>query len=273
MVFYMIGLGLGDEKDITVKGLEIIKSCDEIYLEHYTSILGVEKEKLENFYGRQLIMADREMCEEGIDKILEDLSKIPEKNIAFLVVGDPFCATTHSDTYLRAIELGIKVEVIHNASIINAIGSTGMQVYRFGEIVSIPFYTEKWRPYSFYDKISANIKHGLHTLCLLDIRVKERTDENILKNKKIYEPPKYMSCQVAIEQILEAESVNKTGSVNKNTKCVAVARVGFSNQLIKAGTLEEFLTYDMGGPLHSLVICANELHPIENDMFKYFSKK
>jgi len=48
-------------------------------------------------------MADREMCEEGIDKILEDLSTKPTKNVAFLVVGDPFCATTHSDVQLRAI--------------------------------------------------------------------------------------------------------------------------------------------------------------------------
>lgn len=67
MVFYVIGLGLGDEKDITVKGLEIVKSCDDVYLEHYTSILGVSHEKLEEFYGRKVIMADREMCETGID--------------------------------------------------------------------------------------------------------------------------------------------------------------------------------------------------------------
>lgn len=205
MVFYIIGLGLGDEKDISVKGLEIVKKCDEIYLEHYTSILGVQKERLEEFYGRSIIMADREMCEEGIDHILEDLSDKPEKNVAFLVVGDPFCATTHSDVQLRAIELGIKVEIVHNASIVNAIGCTGMQVYRFGEIVSIPFFTEKWRPYSFFEKIKHNRDMGLHTLCLLDIKVKERTDENILKNKKIFEPPRFMSCQVAVEQILEAE--------------------------------------------------------------------
>lgn len=205
MVFYIIGLGLGDEKDISVKGLEIVKKCDEVYLEHYTSILGVQKEKLEALYERPIIMADREMCEEGIDSILEDLSTKPEKNVAFLVVGDPFCATTHSDVQLRAIELGIKVEIVHNASIINAIGCTGMQVYRFGETISIPFFTEKWRPYSFYEKIKKNREMGLHTLCLLDIKVKERTDENILKGKKIFEPPRFMSCKTAVEQLLEAE--------------------------------------------------------------------
>lgn len=38
-MFYVVGLGLGDVKDITVKGLEIVKKCDRVYLEAYTSIL------------------------------------------------------------------------------------------------------------------------------------------------------------------------------------------------------------------------------------------
>lgn len=38
-MFFIIGLGLGDPKDVTVKGFEIIKSCDRVYLESYTSIL------------------------------------------------------------------------------------------------------------------------------------------------------------------------------------------------------------------------------------------
>lgn len=38
-MFYLIGLGLGDPKDVTVKGLEIIRACQRVYLEAYTSIL------------------------------------------------------------------------------------------------------------------------------------------------------------------------------------------------------------------------------------------
>lgn len=114
------------------------------------------------------------------------------------MVGDPFCATTHSDLYLRAIQLNIKVEVIHNASIVSAVGCTGLQVYQFGEIVSVPFFTEKWRPDSFYDKILNNRKSGLHTLVLVDIKVKERTEENILKDKKIYEPPRFMTIKQCV---------------------------------------------------------------------------
>ncbi len=103
-----------------------------------------------------------------------------------MVVGDAFCATTHSDLYLRAVKLGITVQVIHNASIISAVGCCGLQVYRFGEVVSVPLWTEKWRPNSFYEKILQNRKSGLHTLVLVDIKVKERTEINILKDKKIY---------------------------------------------------------------------------------------
>ena len=67
-----------------------------------------------------------------IDQLLEKVQKNPENNYAFLVVGDPFCATTHSDLYIRAVNLGIPVEVIHNASIMSAVGCTGLQVYKFG---------------------------------------------------------------------------------------------------------------------------------------------
>lgn len=40
MVLFIVGLGLGDEKDITVRGLESIRTCSKLYLEYYTSVLG-----------------------------------------------------------------------------------------------------------------------------------------------------------------------------------------------------------------------------------------
>jgi len=45
-MLYFIGLGLADEKDITVKGLEIVKRAERVYLEAYTAVLLVEKDKL-----------------------------------------------------------------------------------------------------------------------------------------------------------------------------------------------------------------------------------
>eukprot|EP01027_Heterolobosea_sp_BB2_P012607 GEZU01018252.1.p1 GENE.GEZU01018252.1~~GEZU01018252.1.p1 ORF type:complete len:238 (+),score=53.91 GEZU01018252.1:45-716(+) len=208
MVFYVIGLGLGDEKDITVKGLETVRSCSRIYLEAYTSILGVDKERLEAFYGKQITLADREMVESNSDEILANAGT---ENVAFLVVGDPFGATTHSDIIVRARDLGIKVEVLHNASIMNACGVSGLQLYRFGQTISMVFFTETWRPDSWYDKVKQNRAIGLHTLCLLDIKVKEQSIENMMRGRKIYEPPRYMTVNQAIEQLIEIEDKRKEG--------------------------------------------------------------
>ncbi|VVC91498.1 unnamed protein product [Leptidea sinapis] len=136
-----VGLGLGDAKDITVRGLEIVKKCNKVLLEAYTSILTVGHEVLEAFYGRPVIIADRELCESNIDDILKE--------------------AIHTDVALLV--------VVHNASIINAVSCCGLQLYNFGETVSIPYWTETWKPSSFFDKIVGNFSRNLHTLCLLDI--------------------------------------------------------------------------------------------------------
>lgn len=45
-MLYLVGLGLADEKDITVKGLEIVRKATRVYLEAYTAILLVDKDAL-----------------------------------------------------------------------------------------------------------------------------------------------------------------------------------------------------------------------------------
>ena len=45
-MLYIIGLGLGDERDITLRGLDAVRSSDKVYLESYTSLLGVDKSAL-----------------------------------------------------------------------------------------------------------------------------------------------------------------------------------------------------------------------------------
>lgn len=86
-MLYIIGLGLGDEKDITLKGQEAIASCSELFLETYTSILGISKERLEKFFGKPITIADRDTVESEADSIL---SNAKERNVGFLVVGDAF---------------------------------------------------------------------------------------------------------------------------------------------------------------------------------------
>jgi len=74
--------------------------------------------------GKEIEVADRELVEQG-DIIL---NAAKDSDVAFLVVGDPFGATTHTDIILRARELNIPTQVVHNASILNAVGACGLQV-------------------------------------------------------------------------------------------------------------------------------------------------
>ncbi|KAI9173182.1 diphthine synthase [Blastocladiella emersonii ATCC 22665] len=267
-MLYVIGLGLGDEKDITLRGLETIKTCERVHLEAYTSILpGIDISRLEELYGKKIQLAHRETVESEAESILADADKV---NVAFLVVGDPFGATTHTDLILRAKQEGIPFEVIHNASIMNAIGCTGMQLYNFGLTISMVFFTENWRPDSWYDKIKKNRDLHLHTLCLLDIKVREQSFENMARGRLIYEPPRYMTVNQAAEQLLEVEEKRNEGAYAPTTIAIGVARVGTRHQVIKSGTIEELLTADFGEPLHSLIIPA-KMHELERDYARMYA--
>lgn len=216
------------------------------------------------------------MVEQQADEILAGSNEI---NVAFLVVGDPFGATTHTDLILRAKEMNIKYQVVHNASILNAAGCCGLQLYSFGETISIPYWSDSWQPDSFYDKIKANIDHGLHTLCLLDIRVKEPTLESLTKKKRVYQPPRFMSVSEAADQLLKiVERLREKGvkdselAYNEESIFVGLARVGHDTQEILACTLKDMKEADLGAPLHSLILPSKHLHPLETDYLKQFCK-
>ena len=162
---WVIGMGLGDERDVTLKGADAIRAADVVFLEAYTSILGVPHAQLEAAFGVSIQLAHRETVESEAERILAPARE--GKQVAFLVVGDPFCATTHTDLLLRARESGVVTHVVHNASIMNAAGACGLQLYSFGATVSIPFFRPEWQPDSFYDKIKYNAAGGMHTLALL----------------------------------------------------------------------------------------------------------
>ncbi|KAI4866077.1 Diphthine synthase [Hypoxylon rubiginosum] len=269
-MLYLVGLGLSDETDITVKGLEIVKKASRVYLEAYTSILLVDQSILEKYYGRSIVVADREMVESNSDEILRDAETV---DVAFLVVGDPFGATTHTDLVLRARELSIPVQTVPNASIMSGIGATGLQLYNFGQTVSMVFFLENWRPASFYDRIKENRGIGLHTLVLLDIKVKEQSLENMARGRKIYEPPKYMTVGQCAQQMLEIEDEKQEGVYGPESLAVGAARVGGRTEKFVAGTLKQLCDADeaLGPPLHSLVLLGRRAHELERDYTREFA--
>ena len=244
MTLYMIGIGLWDEKDITLKGLEAVKGCSHVFLESYTSKLGVPVEKLEELYGQKIELAGREKVEKHSDDIIK-----PAKNsdVAFLVVGDVFGATTHTDLFLRAQEQGVKVEVINNASVMNAIGILGLELYKFGKTASIPFHNEHVQ--TPYNVLKDNQSLGLHTLMLLDIHA---------------DKARYMDVPYAIDYLLKVEEARSEGVFTKDTTCIGIARLGSPSPRIVCGTAADLSKTDFGEPLHCLVI-PGKLHFVEEE--------
>jgi len=265
MTLYMIGLGLGDKEDITLKGLNAIEHCELIFLENYTSILNNTLEELEDFYEKKIILASRELVEKESDQILEPAKT---KNVAFLVVGDVFGATTHTDLFLRAKEKKIDVHIINNTSILNAVGITGLELYKFGKTTSIVFEDDNWLPETPYKAIQENLERGLHTLCLLDIKVAEPSKENLKKGINKPEKPRFMTINEAIKILRKLEQKIKSKIILDKTLCVGVARLG-NNFKIKSGTIFELENYDFGAPLHSIII-VGKLHEIEKEMLNIY---
>lgn len=251
MTIHIIGIGLDNEKDITVKGLEYVQKADIVYVECYTSLLNCSWHDLAKFYNKQIILAHREMVEGDNNEILQNAKT---KDVAFLVIGDPFSATTHLDLMIRAKKLGIVVTVTNNASVMTAVGITGLQLYKFGKTTSIPYPEDNFSPETAYDVIAENKKNGLHTLVLLDIK---------------FDKQKFMTVNEGIQILLNIEEKRKEHVFVKDTLCVGVARISARDQCIKAGTAEKLLKFDFGRPLHCLIV-PGTMHFMEEEMIEKF---
>ncbi len=250
MALYLIGLGLYDEKDISLKGLETAKKCDEVFMEEYTSKLGVSIDKIGEMIGKKIVLLSRKDVEQT-DKILKEAK---QKNVAFLVGGDPLTATTHIDLIMQAKQKGIDTKVIHSSSIYTAVCESGLFIYKFGKSCSIPFPTKDYNPISFYDTIAENLKMGLHTLVFLDIH----QDEN-----------KFMTINEGLNRLLEVAHQRKD-EINENTFAVGFARMGSENQIIKFGKIKDLINFDFGKPQHIIVI-PGKLHFVEEEALRQMS--
>ena len=245
MTLYLIGLGINNEKDISINGLEAVKKCDFIYLENYTSILNVPVENLEKFYNKKIILADRKLVETNSDEVL---SKATQNNVAFLVVGDVFSATTHCDLFLRAKEKNIEIQIIHNTSILTAVGQVGLSLYNYGKTASMPFFEKSFEPETPYDVIKMNQNNKLHTLVLLDIK-----------------PDKLMTINIALKQLLEIEDKRKENVISNEMNVIGCAKLASEDSVIKYGKVSKLLGLEFGSPLHCLII-PGKLHFIEEEM-------
>lgn len=251
-MLYFIGIGLNDEKDITLKGLEAVRQCDVVYLENYTSKLQCSFDKLEKLYGKKIILADRDVVEkEAENTILKDAK---DKKVAFLVIGDVFGATTHLDLMLRAKENKIKYEIINNTSVLNAVGVVGLELYKYGKVTSIPFENEN--VITPYEVLKVNKGIGMHTLFLLDLKVKEN---------------KFLKIKEAIEFLKIVESKIGDGLISEDTMAIACARLGGLDKKIVYSTLDKLSKMDFGESPYCLII-PGKTHFIEEEVLELWKK-
>lgn len=250
-----IGLGLHDERGISLRGLYEAKAADFVFAEFYTSLMpGLSQKHLEGLVGKSIEILSRADIEE---KAEENLLRFAERNkVAFLVPGDSMTATTHVDLRLRAAKKGIRTVIIHGVSVISAAASCmGLQSYKFGKTVTVPIAESGPLIETPYDVIKENNKRGLHTLVLLDVKA----DLN-----------QYLLVGEALEQLLAIEQKRHEFVTDQDRLVVGAARIGSDDIAVKGGRIKNLIRYDFGGPPHLLVF-PGRLHFIEVEALQVFA--
>ena len=239
-MLYLIGLGLNKD-GISKFGLAIAKRCKRIYLENYTVDFPYTKHQLEEVIGKKISDADRNFVESL--KIIDEASKL---DVALLVYGSPLTATTHITLLQEAKASGIRTKIIYNASVFDAVAETGLQLYKFGKIASMPAWkpAESYEPDSFMKIVQENQSMKAHSLILFDIGL-EFPD--------------------ALKQLEEAAEKNKI-KLNKMVLCQVL---GNQNRKISYKTIEEFREFSGVRKPYCLII-PSKLHFVEKEVLEEF---
>ena len=247
------GLGLYDADSITCEGRTALREADRVFAEFYTSrLLGATVEDLEAAHDVDIEVRDRAGVEQDPEPIL---SAAEEENVVFLTAGDTMISTTHADLRVRAEDRGIDTHVIHGVTAETAAsGLTGLQNYRFGKAVTLPFpfvHGAGDVPPSVIDSIKANQQRGLHTLVYLDIKV----DYHKRRGGPDLDDP-FMTASDAAALLASEWDGDRLA--------VVVARAGSPEPLVAADRLSALADREFGEPLHLLVI-PGDLHHVEAD--------
>ncbi len=249
----LVGMGLNPEKDLPIGSAEALKNCDEVYAESYTN--AIPREAIEAVGARAgkkiffLSRADVEGEKFLVEKAGGKKENSGEKTIALLVPGDPMMATTHVSLILAARKAGVRTKVLHAGSILSAaIGESGLQAYKFGKIVTLPYWRDNYKPVSTLDVIEQNLSRELHTLVLLDI------DEKIGP----------MEPKGALRALLSMADAKKSGDVHPQTPVVVLCRVGYPEQRVLYGSISSILDGHADATPATIIVPA-KLHFLEQE--------
>ncbi len=250
-MLYLIGLGLKDEKSLSLEAVDILRKCDKVFLENYTSRqVNFNLNRLESLISKKITVADRKFVEDT--KNLISLAK--NENVALLVSGDPMIATTHLEIVLDAEKEGVKVKILNNASVLNAVSNIGLEIYKFGKIASIPFTTESFMPETPYNILKDNLSINAHTLFLFDLHL----DEN-----------KFMNFKEALSYLLSIEERRQEKVINGNTPVIVCSSLGSDNEKVMFGGVEGILKKEMDSYPQCMIIPA-KLHFMEEEALNRF---
>ena len=247
---------------MTADAIEHARACDFRFLEGYTATLPSDQEgRLESLVG-EWKKAMRPMVEDPA----EILSLAHDNSVALLVVGDPMQATTHVDLESHCAEQGIDFSVIPGLSATSlAVSLSGLQSYRFGRQVTLPFAYGEYLPTSPLEMIDSNYANNLHTLVLLDL---DPTGMGI-------ETPQPMQPKQAVEilQAMFEKLVEHEGGVREsmttaitNWDAILLSDLGTSDQRVVSGDLEDVAKLT-GGRIHCLILPA-EFTGLEREAYE-----
>lgn len=270
MALWLIGLGLHDVTDITVKGLEQVRRCTRVYAEFYTAILGgSDHDALEAFLETPVAVLDRDGVERGGRAIVDEAR---DADVALLTAGDPLAATTHTDLMVRARAAGVAVHVVHAPSIYSAApGLLGLQHYKFGRTTTLVRPEENWLPASMFDAVQDNHDAGLHTLVLLDIKADEARPAG--RGNDWPAQGYFMSADEGLRLLLElAKKRDDASWFGPNTQVGIVARAGSPEPLVATGSAGRLAQTDFGPPLHCIVV-PGALQVVEEEAWASLSLK
>jgi len=238
-MLYLIGLGL-TVNGISKQGLETLKRCKKIYLENYTVEFPYNTQGLVELLGRKKIHPAGRKFVESL-KIVDEAKKL---DVALLVYGSPLMATTHITILDEAKKSGVKTRVIHAGSVLDAVAETGLQIYKFGKIVSIPKYQENYSPDSFMEIIKENQSIGAHSLILVDIGLE------------------FLEALSQLEKSADAHNV-------KLKKVIVCQRLGTNQSKIFYKRIEELKEYeDIRAPY--CIIIPGKMHFLEKEFLEEF---
>ena len=236
--FFFIGLGLEGPSSLSMDIITILNSVDTIFFEIYTNYMPVDMQDYEIFLKKKIIPIYRYSLESDSKKFLLDQKNL---NIALIVSGDPFIATTHYMLLLEAVQLGLHVEIFNNVSIYSLAPSlTGLSAYKFGKTVTIAF-PDRIKSEASYDIIKTNLSIDAHTLVLLDVDLEKKT---------------FLSINQALKFLKDIDESRKEKIFPSDLKLLALNKLGTKDSKIAYGTIQELSkeSWDKYGAPQALII-------------------